>query len=112
MPLKNAIQSAQRRERRIPVPINADAGSPALGIVTNEVTLTRQGVGDYLLTFREPYVIAPYAQITGLEDNAVGRVGARTVSSIQILIEDASSNAAADLDVIVDVIGWDGEDLV
>lgn len=112
MPSGKEIMSAQRRERRIPVAINADAASPTLLAGGNQVTLTRNGVGDYTLTLKSlhQYSRAPYGLITGLEDNAVGRIGARTVSSIQILIEDASTNAAADLDVFVVIVGWDAED--
>lgn len=112
MALKNQVRSAQRRERRIPVHINADATSPALGFTTDAVTLTRNGAGDYTLTIADPYARAPYAVVTGLEDNAVATVGTRAVGSIQILIEDASTNAAADLDVFVDIIGWDADDSV
>ena len=54
MPLKNSIRSAQRRERRIPVGIDADASSPALLDTTSAVTLTRNGAGDYTLTITDP----------------------------------------------------------
>lgn len=108
MPSGKEVRSTQRRERRHQAVIDASAGTLTLG--SAQMSITVNGTGDFTLTFNDPYARAPYAQITGLEDNAMGTVGTRAVGSIQILIEDASSNAAADLDVYVDIVGWDSDD--
>lgn len=110
MPSGKELRAEQRRERRMAFLINADAVSPAITIGSPQGTLVRNGVGDYTITFRNAYGRAPIMIGSGAEDNAMVRMGTRAVGSIQFLIEDASINAAADLDVCIDVIGWDSLD--
>lgn len=112
MPSGKELKSEQRRQREMDFLLDADAASPALLVGDPMASLTRNGVGDYTLTFRNAYGRAPICMITGAEDNAMGVMGTRSVSSIQVLIEDASTNAAADLDVVIKVIGWDAKDEV
>jgi len=109
--LRRAIASAQQGERRLPFRLNADASTPTLVVGDTQATLVRTGTGDYLVTFNRPFGgRVPIVIGSGAEDNAVMRLGTSTLTAVQILIEDASTNAAADLDVCFDVIGWEQAD--
>lgn len=109
MPSGKELRSEQRRERRMAFHLDADAASPSLLVGSRQATLTRNGVGDYTLTFRNAYGRAPILIASAGETGAIAYMGTSTVSAIQILIEDAAG-AAADLDVMIDVIGWDSLD--
>jgi len=110
MPSGKQLRGEQRRERRMAFHINGDVATPTLLVGNPQATIARTGAGDYLLTFRNPYGRAPILIGSGAEDNAMVRMGTSTVSTMQVLIEDASTNLAADLDVVIDVIGWDSLD--
>ena len=109
MPSGKELRSEQRRERRMAFHIDADAGGGSILVGAPQATLSRAGAGDYTLTFRNAYGRAPILMGSGAEAGARVVMGTSTVSSIQILIED-DAGLAADLDVIVDVIGWDSQD--
>ena len=111
MPSGKEVMAEQRNMRQLVLELDADGASPVLNVGNPEISsLVRNGAGDYTLTFRKAYARAPIALVTGAEDNAMGSYAASTVSSIQILIEDASTNAAADLDVAIMICGWDATD--
>jgi len=110
MPSGKELRSEQRRERHMLFGINGDGVTPTITTGSPQGTIVRNGVGDYTITFRNAYGRAPLLIGSGTEDNAMVIQGASTVADIQILIEDASSNAPADLDVNVLVMGWDSLD--
>jgi hypothetical protein len=91
--------------------INADAVTPSLTLGSFQGTLVRNGAGDYTITFRNAYGRAPVAMVTGAEADTAGYYANAGVASIDVLITDLAA-AAADNDVVVQVIGWDAQDEV
>ena len=87
--------------------IDASAGSLLLG--SNQASLAVNGVGDFTLTFVDPYGRAPVAMVAGAEADTAGYYANAAVNSIDILVTDLAG-AAADQDVVVDVVGWDSDD--
>ena len=105
--LKRGVRSAQRRERRLHFQI--DASVPSLVLGSNQGTLTDNGVGDFTITFTEPFARAPKAHVSGVATDTTGYSDASTVSTIDIKVETLAA-VAADQDVYVEVIGWDSDD--
>lgn len=105
--LKKAIQSAQRRERRMTFVI--DASVPSLVVGQYQGSLTDNGTGDFTITFNEAYSRAPIAIVTGAEADTAGYYDNAAVASIDILVTDLAGSAA-DQDVVAEVIGWDAPD--
>lgn len=86
-----------------------DASVPELIVGQYAASLTDNGTGDFTLTLNEPFARAPVAIVSGIVADTVGYSDASTVSTVDVKITDLAG-AAADQDVIVEVIGWDAED--
>lgn len=102
------IKSPQR-ERRIVFKIDETGGVPALTFGQYQMTVTDTGVGDYLLTLNTPGVLACLALAGPATDSRLVRIGTCTVNTVQILVDDLAG-AAADGDVIGEVIAFDMTD--
>ena len=97
------LKSVQPKERRIAFKIDETGGTPVLSFGGFQMTVTDQGVGDYLLTLNDPGASACLALVSAAQDSRVVRVGTCTVSTVQILVDDLAGTAA-DGDVIGEVI--------
>lgn len=107
--MKREITSYQRLERRIPFRIVVTGGVPALVVGARSLTVTDTGVGDYLLTLREGAARAVMAIVCAEEDSRIPRIGTKSVTSVQILVDDLAGSPAEG-NVAGEIIAWDSAD--
>lgn len=103
------IKSVQPKERRIVFKITESGGTPTLAYGQHQLTITDQGVGDYLVTLVEAGVQSCLALLTSARDGRVVRVGTCTKTSVQVLVDD-DSGTAAEGDVIGEILCFDSLD--
>jgi hypothetical protein len=88
-------------------------GTAALLSGSRELTLTDNGTGDYTLTFAVPYKQVPVVVGLPVTAGVVLRIGAVSVSAVQILVfATADGTTATDADFHVMIMGSDVADEV
>lgn len=78
---------------------------------TTDISLTDNGVGDYTLTFANPFIRIPSVTATSKTTGVLCEVANEAVGSVDILCFDVATGAAAtDADFNVHIVGADSQD--
>lgn len=81
------------------------AGTPSLSVGSKDGTITDNGVGDYTITFAEPFERVMGAQVSVGEIDAMAYVSALSTSAITVKVTNSDGSTAEDADVFVWVLG-------
>jgi len=84
-------------------------GTASLLSGSKELTLTDNGVGDYTLTFAQPYVQVPVVSVTSVTSAVNVQLFAVSVSAVQIKTFAVDGTTPKDADFHVVIIGSDAE---
>lgn len=98
----------QRQERQLTFRLDG-TGTAALTIGSGLGTLVDNGVGDYTITFHQPFARLPGAWLQTITSAKTARAVV-TTTSIQVLTFAPDGTTPADSDVDIRVIGWDTVD--
>lgn len=96
-----AIACSQRRTRVLSVHVKGTVAIALSGVCANNMSLVRNGTGDYTLTPLLPFKQVPQVLLTPFTAQRVLSIGTVTANSIQILSKDLTNTAA---DAIFDAI--------
>lgn len=102
------IKSSQRLPRQLHLKVKG-TGTVAMQIGASDVTLTKNGTGDYTLAIKKPFARLPVVMVSSLTAGAICQVAAATASSVQIVVKNTAA-AALDADLMVLVQGYDAAD--
>jgi hypothetical protein len=94
--------------RHIAVKLDGTGASSVL-VGSKEVSLTDNGVGDYTLTFVQPFARVPVVVASSMTAGAVIQIASASVSACQIVVKDTSA-AALDADLMIMIQGFDAAD--
>lgn len=112
MGFARSVKSPQRLMRIMSAKVDGTGTAALSGTCANDMALTDNGTGDYTLTFDVAYERAPEVVVTPLTADAVPRIAAVAVDSVQILMRKASDGTAIDADFHVMILGSDAIDAI
>ena len=81
------------------------AGTPSLAVGATDGTIADNGVGDYTITFSEPFERVMGAQITPKESGRIANVAALSTTAVQVELFQADGTTAEDASCYVWVMG-------
>lgn len=103
--LKRNLQIEQRACIIKAFHINETSGTPALDVGSTDGSITDNGVGDYTITFTEPFTRVIGAQVTPAESGRIATVSSLSTSAVRVLLWQADGTTAEDADCYVWVMG-------
>jgi hypothetical protein len=103
--LKRNLQIEQRACIIKAFHIDETAGTPVLAVGSTDGSIVDNGVGDYTITFSEPFTRVIGAQVTPAESGRIANIAALSGSSVQIEVFQADGATAEDADCYVWVMG-------
>lgn len=110
--MKRQIQSPQRGMRALAFRV-VGTGTASISEGSSDAALTYNGVGDYTLTFSEPFSRIPSCIPAALAADQVASIGTVSITAVQVKIRTVSGTpAAADGDFQLIVMGSDVPDQI
>ena len=109
--MKRDLKAIGRKIRVIAVTVDGTGTASVDGGMSNQVTLTDNGTGDYTLTYDVPFAVAPVIMITPITASISPRIKTNTFSALTIECEDNDGTPTpTDADFHVVIIGTDSAD--
>jgi len=106
--MRFALTGPQYKQRLIAF----ESTSGALTQGKFDAVLSSGGTGTYVITFNEPFLLAPEVAVTCETDNRFARVTSSTTLAVTIETQDISGGAAADSDFMAIVHGTDSANAI
>lgn len=92
--MRRQINTTQREMRTLELIVDGTGAASLSGPASNQATLTDNGVGDYTITFDEPFGNTPVVMATPETTGVVCRVVSKTISAVNIECVGAASTAS------------------
>lgn len=106
--MRRPVESAKREMRLENFRLNGSSGTPVLVEGQFRASVTDNGVGDYTLTFSEPFARVPTVALASLTSAVDLYVSSVSTTAVRIAGLDATDGATpAEFDCCVHVMGAD-----
>lgn len=108
--MRRQVNAIQRAMRLMAFKVDGTGTAALGGPDEHQATLTDNGVGDYTITYAEPFSQIPIVSATPITTGIMCRVKASTILAVTIECLDLDTPAATDCDFDLVVIGQDVPD--